>query len=189
MRKLLSIAFLLFGLVASANAQIKIEQTFTNDLIIIGNISSGKAANVITALGGGPYANVRNPEHKLYCRIFKDKTTYGILVDTQNRFDDDFEFALGTNIEKAKESLQIILGLMETAPLKTSQTVVDEDGRTIQINLMRRNNISLNAIDVHGKIICNEIFLSRGNLKRAINLLDNKADRKVAKAQARNNEM
>ena len=52
-----------------------------------------------------------------------EKTTYGILVNTENRFDDDFEFALGTDIEKAKESLNAILGFMNDSPLKTSIVV------------------------------------------------------------------
>lgn len=166
----------------TAKAQIKVQESFTNDLIIIGNISAGKFANVV---GDG---TTRAAEHKLYCRIFHEKTTYGILVDTENRFDDDFEFALGTDIQKARESIETILKFMETNPLKTSLGVEDEDGRTIQINLLKRNVITLKAIDAKGDVIVDEVRLQRSNLERALKLLDNKAERKVAEAIAKNNQ-
>lgn len=127
-------------------------------------------------------------EHKLYCRIFHEKTTYGILVDTENTVDDDFEFALGTDIQKARESLETILKFMETNPLNTSLGVEDEDARTIQINLIKRNIITLQAIDAKGTVIVNDVRLQRSNLERALKLLDKKAERKVAEAIARNNQ-
>lgn len=166
----------------TANAQIKIQQSFTNDLIIIGNISAGKFANV---MGDG---TTHIAEHKLYCRIFHEKTTYGILVDTENRFDDDFEFALGTDIQKARESIETILKFMETQPLNTSLTVKDEDDRTIQINLLKRNMITLRAIDGQGVVIVNDVRLLRSNLERALKMLDGKAEKKVAEAIAKNNQ-
>ena len=86
MKRLFLLAFMVMS-ACGVNAQIKVQESFTNDLIIIGNISAGTVAN---ALGDG---STRFAEHRVYCRIYKDKTTYGILVDTQNRFDDDFEFA------------------------------------------------------------------------------------------------
>lgn len=155
----------------TVNAQIKPQQTFKNDLTILGNISSGAALNI---LGDGP----QGAEHKLYRRIFKDKTTYGILINTDNRFDDDLEFALGSTIEQAKKSIEMILEFMATNDLKTSSTFEDEDGRTIQINLTTRNYITLKAIDSQGAIICDDnIYLSKANLERAIKLLD-KTDKK-----------
>lgn len=169
----------------TANAQIKIQESFTNDLIIIGNLSGGKAVNVMSAMNGSAD---RVAEHKLYCRIFHEKTTYGILADTENRFDDDFEFALGTDIQKARESIETILKFMETNPLKTSLGVEDEDGRTIQINLLKRNVITLKAIDAQGAVIVDDVRLQRSNLERALKLLDNKAERKVAEAIAKNNQ-
>lgn len=185
MKKLLLLlgAVLIFG---SAEAQIEVQQAFTNDLIIIGNISMGKAANVIGALSNKSHAPVA--EHKLYCRIFHEKTTYGILVDTENRYDDDFEFALGTDIQKARKSVEVILEFMKTSPLKTSLTVKDEDSRTIQINLLKRNIITLKAIDAQEAVIVNDVQLQRSNLERALKLLDNKAERKVAEAIAKNNQ-
>ena len=179
--------YLLFAIILTvlsnvSYAQIKVQEVFTNDLIIIGNLSMGKALNVME--DGRSHA----AEHKLYCRIFQDKTTYGILVDTENRFDDDFEFALGTDIEKARESINSILGFMESNPLKTSITVTDEDERVIQLNLIKRNLITLKAIDAQGAVIVNEVRLLRTNLERALKLLDNKAERKVAEAKEKNNK-
>ena len=182
MKKLLFIVVMTF-MCSLTYAQIKVQNSFANDLIIIGNLSMGKAINVI----GG--TNTRAAEHKLYCRIFKDKVTYGILVDTENRFDDDFEFALGTDIEKARESINTILMFMKDNPLKTSMTVTDEDNRVIQLNLVNRKTISLDALSANGATICNKVILLQSNLQRALKLLDNKAEEKVLQAQIRNNKM
>lgn len=176
MKKLLFIVVAAFAM-ANVNAQIKIQKAFTNDLIIIGNISSGAAMNVLAGKPGAKLA-----EHRLYCRLFNDKVTYGILVDTENSFDDDFEFALGTDIEKARESVNAILDFMKDNELQTSLTVEDEDGRTIQINLRSRKTITIEAVDAQGAIICNKVVLTRSNLDRALTLLDTKAEQKVAKA-------
>lgn len=184
MKRILLLTVLALSFV-SVNAQIKLGQTFANDLIIIGNLSDGQVQNAILALNG--YKPIIQ-EHKLYCRIFKDKVTYGILVDTQNRFDDDFEFALGTDMEKAKESLRMILLFMDSTPLGTSQTATDEDDRVIQLNLEKRNSLTLEVLDAQGKIICDKVTLSKHHLERAFKLLNKKAEKKVAKAYARNNE-
>ena len=109
------------------------------------------------------------------------------MVNTENQFDDDFEFALGTDIEKAKESIYTIIDFMKTKPLKTSFTVLDEDGRTIQINLPHRKRITLEVVDGDGKIIVNKVLLTMQNLERAIKLLDAKAEEKVQRVIERNN--
>ncbi len=180
MKKILFlITFSIIAIVS--NAQIKVEKKFTNDLIIIGNISSGGALNV---MGATPS---RVAEHKLYCRIYGEKTTYGILVDTENRHDDDFEFALGTDMEKAKESINQLLEFMKKEKLNTSITVTDEDERTIQINLKSRKSITLQVIDAHGAIVVNDVYLTTSNLERALKLLDKKAEKKVNDAIKRNN--
>lgn len=177
------ILLLVIGLFVSLtiNAQIKIKESFDNSLIIIGNVSAGKAMNVLVGEPGSRLA-----EHKLYCRIFKEKTTYGILVDTENSFDDDFEFALGTDIAKAKQSIEAILDFMKHSDINRSITTEDEDGRTIQINLKSRKSITLQAIDMQGAIIVNDVLLSKSNLERALQMLDGKAEEKVAKAIEKN---
>lgn len=187
MKKLL-LAFSCISILLScekATAQIQIQETFNNDLIIIGNISSGAGWNAASAIAGGA-PTTKLAEHKLYCRLFKDKVTYGILVDTENRFDDDFEFALGTDVGTAIYSIDALLIMMNEKDLGTSATITDEDGRTIQLNLQKRNVISLKAIDAHGKVIVNDVYLTRKNLMRAMSLLDEKAEDKVAKAIAKN---
>lgn len=77
---------------------------------------------------------------------------------------------------------------MHTKPLNTSLTITDEDNRVIQINLDKRNKITLNAIDAKGSIVVNKVYLTRENLERALNLLDKKAERKVEEAIVRNND-
>lgn len=172
----------LFGSKAT-NAQIQIQDEYTNDLIIIGNVSIGGFTNTLSAMNGDMN---RVAEHKLYCRMFGDKTTYGILVDTGNRFDDDFEFALGTDINKAIESVETLLDFMKTRPLGTSINALDEDGRTIQINLLKRNTISLKIIDGSNRVIAEDVTLFDSNLKRAKKLLETQAEKKVMKAIKKN---
>lgn len=185
MRKLLLFLFV-FAMSFTAKAQIVIEESFNNDLIIIGNISSGAALNALGAMSGST-ANLE--EHKLYCRFFKDKVTYGILIDTRNRMDDDFEFALGTNIEEAKQSISTILDFMENSDKGKSITVSDEDKRRIQINLQNRKGVTLKVLSEDDtKIIVDNVLLTVKNFERAIELLDKKAEKVVAEAIARNQE-
>ncbi len=185
MKKLL---FVLFAFVLSftAKAQIVIEETYNNDLIIIGNISSGAAMNVIGALSG---ATAHLEEHKLYCRLWKDKITYGILIDTRNRVDDDFEFALGGNIEEAKQSIATILNFMENSDKGKSIKVSDEDNRKIQINLQNRKAVTLKVLaEDDTKIIVDNVVLTVKNFERALELLDKKAQKVVDEAIAENQE-
>lgn len=74
MKKLYFTVLMLMTL-TSAIAQINVHDTFANDLIIIGNISSGRALNLI-----GGSSSTKLAEHRLYCRIFRETTTYGILI-------------------------------------------------------------------------------------------------------------
>lgn len=168
--------------VANASAQIEVQKSFKNSLIIIGNLSSGAVFNALSDQGK------RLAEHKLYCRVFKDKTTYGILVDTENRFDDDLEFALGSDIEKACKSINDILSIMNDSDLNTSYTIKDEDDRIIQLNLKTRKGIHLKAIDAKGDVIVDDVFLTKSNLERALMLLEKKAESVVNKELARQKE-
>lgn len=184
--KLVLFLLCMFALSFNAKAQIVIEETFDNDLIIIGNISSGAALNALGAMSGST-SNLE--EHKLYCRLWKDKVTYGILIDTRNRVDDDFEFALGTNIEEAKQSIQTILNFMENSDKGKSIKVSDEDGRKIQINLQNRKGVTMKVIDDsegEDRVIVDNVFLTVKNFERALKLLDEKADKVVKDAIEKN---
>ncbi|MBQ8423897.1 MAG: hypothetical protein IJY36_06530 [Coprobacter sp.] len=165
-------------------SQIKIQESYTNELIVIGTISAGAMA--MNVLAGSNTEKL--PNHSLYCRIFKDKTTYGILMETKNRFDDNFEFALGTSIDKAKESINTILEFMATKPLDTSIEVKDEDNRLVQITIDSRKSCRLKAIDANGAIIVDEVYLTKRNFNRALRLLDERAESKVNSAIRKNME-
>ncbi len=182
MKKVLFSLLLIVGLSTVSFAQIQIEESYSNDLIIIGNISDGAAFTAISMFGSSPqhYA-----EHKVYCRIFKDKTTFGILVDTESTVDDDFEFALGTDISKARESIKLILGFMDKNPIGKSIEVKDEDGRTIQIHIVKKNRIMLKVLD-GTEILYNNIYLTKNHLMRADSLIENDAMKKVEKALKKN---
>ena len=104
-----------------------------------------------------------------------------MLLDTPNMYEDDFEFALGTNINEAKESIELIIKFMKENPLKTSMVVDDEDGRKVQLNLITKKILYLNVIDAKGDFIFNEIPLHLPNLEKALKLLDKKAEERVNK--------
>ena len=176
MKKILFLLVFVLSSHSIANAQIKIQESFTNDLIYIGGIEAGGIINSVTNKG---YELL--PAHKVYCRIFKDKTTYGLLLDAPNMYEDDFEFALGTNIKEAKESIELIIKFMKENPLKTSMVVDDEDGRKVQLNLITKKILYLNVIDAKGDFIFNEIPLHLPNLEKALKLLDEKAEERVNK--------
>ena len=176
------VIFYFFAICNLAKAQIKVEKSFNNELIIIGNLSAGRAVNVMGSTSYGPVA-----EHKLYCRLFNDKVTYGILISTPNHVDDDFEFALGTDVFKAKESVGILLNFMKESDIGKSLTITDEDGRTIQIDLIKRNRIKLKIMDSErNEVILEDVSLLRVNLERALYLLENKAHDKVIKKIIKN---
>lgn len=162
------------------NAQIKVQESFTNDLINIGSIAAGGIINSVTNYGNSI------PNHRVYCRILKDKTTYGLLLDTPNRYEDDFEFALGTTVKEAQESINLIIKFMNDNPLKTSMIVDDEEGRKVQLNLKTKKILYLNVLDAKGDFIFNEIPLHLPNLEKALKLLDEKAEEKVKKAVNKN---
>ena len=65
-------------------------------------------------------------------------------------------YALGTDIDKAKQSLNTILSFMKDSDTK--------------------------------EIICDKVVLSKNNFEKALSMLDNKAEAKVAKAIAKNKE-
>ena len=115
-----------------------------------------------------------------------EKTTYGLFLDAPNRYEDDFEFALGTSINEAKESINLIIKFMKENPLKTSMIVDDEDGRKVQLNLITKKILYLNVIDAKGDFIFNEIPLHLPNLEKALKLLDEKAEERVNKVRNKN---
>lgn len=187
-KKMLSLsAWCLILLSGTATAQIKIEAVVANQLIIIGNISDGEAWNTVSAisgaLAGSTTPTTKLETHKLYCRVLGEKTTFGILIFGKQN--ERFEFALGTDIEKAKESLNAILSFMATSALGTSMAVTDEDSRLIQIDLplygnKSRKNINLQVLSAEKEVIIGMVHLTKSNLERAIKLLDKKAEKKIA---------
>ncbi len=185
MKKLLTLVALILGTYA-AFGQLKIENKFDNELIMIGNISGGAFLNATNTITNGPGSAPRVAEHRVYCRIFDGKTTYGLLVDTQNRFDDDFEFALGLTVDSAVKSVNDLIDLVTNSDAGTSYTVTDEDERKIQLNIERRKILSIKAIDAQGKVICDEVQLNLNNLNRAKELLLTKAEWKVERTLKKN---
>lgn len=171
----LLIVAIMFG--HSLFGQIQMEQEFANDLIFIGNISAGAATNVLGALNGTP---TDSPEAKLYCRIFKDTVSYGLWCETSNRFDDPVEFALGHTIEEAKISLESIIEYATTSDAGRSVQFTDVDGRLIQVNVQRGGNVIIKVLEDQGNTYAGYVTLTKANLKRALKLLDTKAEQKVA---------
>ena len=164
----------------SSFAQINLEQTFANEIIVLGELSGGAALNVIgnvaSAMGGGYYSNTA--EHKLFCRCYHDSLAVGILVQTANRFDDDMEIALGKDFETARQSFSDLVSWYDNSVKGQSVSFTDIWGRRVQVN-RNQNNISLNVIDdINSKVIAENVMLKRENLVKGITLLDNPKKRK-----------
>ena len=173
------VAFACFG----ANAQIVIEETYTNDLIIIGPVSANAALNALSSQG----PNLA--EHRLYCRVFKDQTTYGILIDSPNSLDDDLELTLGENIEQAQQSIATLLKFLEEKPKNTSVNIKDQKGCTFQLTNVLKNQFAIKVFDANGDVIVTDgCTLTKNNLNRASELLATKAEARVKKAIEKNNK-
>ncbi|HIV80661.1 MAG TPA: hypothetical protein IAB13_06860 [Candidatus Avanaerovorax faecigallinarum] len=156
-------------------AQINLEKTFANEIIVLGELSGGAALNAIgnvaSAMGGGYYSNTA--EHKLFCRCYHDSLALGILVQTANRFDDDMEIALGKDFETTKQSFSDLVLWYDSSVKGHSVSFTDIWGRRVQIN-RNQNNISLDVIDdINSKVIAENVVLTRQNLVKGIKLLDN----------------
>lgn len=159
----------------SSIAQIKMEQTFANEIMILGELSGGAALNVIgtvaSAMGGGYYSNTA--EHKLFCRCYHDSLAVGILVKTANRFDDDMEIALGADFESARQSFSDLVSWYDNSVKGQSVSFTDIWGRRVQVN-RSQNNISLDVIDdINSKVIAENVVLKRENLTKGMTILDN----------------
>lgn len=176
-------ALVLFATVVSAvpsGAQIKIqkEESFANELMFLGDISSGTALNVLGALGGtGTISDI----HRLYCRIFHDKLTIGIAVETQNRFDDNMEIALGHDFSSTNESLQSLIDWMDEATNGMSISFEDIEGRGIQINKEKaKDRIHIQILnDLETRTVVGKVILARSNLVKAQSLLNEKNQKKI----------
>lgn len=182
MRKLfLIVVMVLVGF--GTKAQIQIEETYTNDLIIIGQVSAGAALNALSSKGPAM------AEHQLYCRVFKEQTTYGILIDSPNSYDDDLEFTLGETIEQAQQSIETLIKFLDEKPRNTSVNIKDQKGRTFQLTNNLKNSFAIKVFDAKGDVIVtNGCNLTKNNLTRASELLATKAEARVKKAIEKNNK-
>lgn len=166
-----------------ASAQIQMEKTFTNDLQILGKMYVG--GGFMNALGS------EAPIHKIYRRVFKDQKTYGILVETSNRFDDYVDIALGTTLEEAKESVEAILNFMQTAELDTSMPITDIEGRRFQLDLIRRNWIEIQIIgyaegDNISDVIAGSVYLNKSCITKALGIINNELEKEQAQYEKLN---
>lgn len=164
-------------------AQIKLtkQQTFANELFSLGNISGGATLNTIgrvsSAIGGGFYQE--GFEHKLYCRIYHDQLTIGILVITPNTFDDDMEISLGTDFETTNQSLQEIVNWYDNNSDGTSVLFKDIEGRLVQIDRIH-DYIRFKILrEEDFKVIIDDVLLSRQYITNAQKLLNKKNAEKI----------
>lgn len=170
--------------VTSIRAQINLnsEKAFANEIISLGNISEGAVVNAIGggagALSGRYYS--RMSELKLYCRIFHEDLTLGLLVKTSNSFDDDMEVALGRDFDETNKSLQSILDWFDSNPNGSSISFDDIQGRHILLNKVPYSMEIKVINDIDHKIIVDNVFLKKGYIQRAQSLLNNENLRKIS---------
>lgn len=142
MKKLITFALMVcFGL--GAEAQIQIEETYANKLDIIGPLHFG--AN----LGETSYDGSKNSNYHLYKRTFKEDVTFGILIQSTNRFDDDVEIALGRTEAEAAESVNVILNFLATNEPKTSTEFTDLNGNKFQFTVYNKNFLSYKVLSYY----------------------------------------
>ncbi len=169
-----------FGL--GAQAQIQITDVFDNNLIIIGELSAGKALNALSST-----TTNRLTEYSLYYRILGEEETIGILIDTENPMDDDIEFALGADIKETEKSIDILKDFLRKSDLKVSATIEDVQGRILQATKYTDKLLRIHSIDSHGKVIVdNCVYLNKRILNRATRLLLEEAEEKIKRAQHAN---
>ena len=169
-----------------AQINLKQQETFANEIIMLGNISSMGAINTIgtigSALGGGYFRG--GAEHKLYCRIYHEELTLGIAVITQNQFDDIMEVALGRDYQTTYQSLQDILDWFDRSAKGSSVTFDDVQGRHIQLDRMSQMDDNVFRVrilsDVDYKVISEDVYIKRQYIERAQQLLNDENARKIA---------
>ncbi|MDE6870563.1 MAG: hypothetical protein K2J62_00390 [Bacteroidales bacterium] len=152
----------MMGLCVLSYAQIALEETFANEFIVLGELSGGKALNVIgytaSAMGGGHYH--AGAEHKLFCRFYHDRLAFGIYVITANRFDDHLEIVLGEDFETAQQAFSDLLYWYDNSHKGQSVSFTDVWGRKVQID-RRQDHILVRIIDdVEFKVIADNVILN-----------------------------
>ena len=179
--KRIALLFLFIPIFAFGQISLNEKESFGNEVIRLGNISSGGAVNAIGLIGSalsGEYYE-EGDEHILYCRIFKDKITIGIGVKTANSFDDDMEIALGTDFQTTDKSLQDIIDWDARSAKGVSTSFTDIDGRKVQLSKKSNGFYVKVARNTNSNIIVGDVTLTSKNLKRAQSLLNESNYRKI----------
>lgn len=102
-----------------------------------------------------------------------------------------FMNALGTTLEEAKESVEVILNFMQTAELDTSMPITDIEGRRFQLDLIRRNWIEIQIIgyaegDNISDVIAGSVYLNKSCITKALGIINNELEKEQAQYEKLN---
>lgn len=167
---------------ANSYAQIQIDssEVYDNELIIIGNANFGR---IFPGIG---------PDQELYCRIGKEGTVYGIRLrgyrsgievkegsfagNTQFREYYTIFLALGRSIQETKQSIETISNLIKNTTTEKITQFKDVEGRDVELNIDKGYaDAKVNGFSVG-------ITFNKYTIKRMLNNLNKKAEKKVAEA-------
>ena len=166
-----------------AQIQIDSSEVYDNELIIIGNANFGR---IFPGIG---------PDQELYCRIGKEGTVYGIRLrgyrsgievkegsfagNTQFREYYTIFLALGRSIQETKQSIETISNLIKNTTTEKITQFKDVEGRDIELSIKKGYaDAKVNGFSVG-------ITFDKHTIKRMLNNLNKKAEKKVAEALAK----
>lgn len=166
-----------------AQIQIDSSEVYDNELIIIGNANFGR---IFPGIG---------PDQELYCRIGKEGTIYGIRLRgyrsgietkegnfvTNTQFKEKYTIflALGRSIQETKQSIETISNLIKNTTTEKITQFKDVEGRDIELSIKNGYaDAKVNGFSVG-------ITFDKHTIKRMLNNLSKKAEKKVAEALAK----
>lgn len=163
-----------------AQIQIDSSEVYDNELIIIGNANFGR---IFPGIG---------PDQELYCRIGKEGTIYGIRLRgyrsgievKEGSFAGNTQFkeyytiflALGRSIQETKQSIETISNLIKNTTTEKITQFKDVEGRDVELSIDKGYaDAKVNGFSVG-------ISFNKYTIKRMLNKLNKKAEKKVAEA-------
>ena len=166
-----------------AQIQIDSSEVYDNELVIIGNANFGR---IFPGVG---------PDQELYCRIGKEGAIYGIRLRgyrsgietkegnfvTNTQFKEKYTIflALGRSIQEAKQSIETISNLIKNTTSEKITQFKDVEGRDVELYIRKGSaGANVNGFSVG-------ITFNKYTIKRMLNNLNKKAEKKVAEALAK----
>lgn len=174
MKKLiLSVLLLVVG--TFCHGQISIDKRYSNVFKTVTGFA-GDALEPLESRKTGPTSTCTGVT---FFRIYKDSLTVGMILGTENPFDDDVEISLGRDAESALKSFTQIKDWFDSAQGGTSIEFTDIEDRVIQVLKKTfatgRSNIFFKVLkEKETKVIADDIYLTEDDMRRALSAFQSK---------------